>query len=268
MLHRKLTLLELVCSSQLCWDQALHKVCFKRAPDPIQRLAVSGLFTFPINYSLYVWKITFCIGITTIYTTTSGDVAICCISNALCICEALFVFSASFWKASWTSSVRFFQGSSLGTAPETKIQRLPRTSSSQHQNLPAFRVFCSQNLVFPQTSSKSSAESHLLRLGGTFPDPLQLCHLHRGWRPWKSLDEEVCSHKKWERHGKTSHFRHFKICQPQSAKFPGSSTWALSCAESSSSFWIVRSFPARHFHFRSIHMASPCFTQTSGQSIG
>jgi hypothetical protein len=30
----------------------------------------------------------------------------------------------------------------------------------------------------------------------------------------------------------------------------------------------VRSFPARHFHFRSMHMASPCFTQTSGQSIG
>ena len=45
-------------------------------------------------------------------------------------------------------------------------------------------VFCSQNLVFPQTSSKSSAESHLLRLGGTFPDPLQLCHLRHkgGWR--------------------------------------------------------------------------------------
>ena len=82
--------------------------------------------------------------------------------------------------------------SSRAQALEHQLQNQdPKTSPFKYLSTPKSSSFHGVLLPKPGVSTdvfqKSSAESHLLRLGGTFPDPLQLCHLHRGWRPWKII---------------------------------------------------------------------------------
>ena len=144
-------------------------------------------------------------------------VAICCIPNALCICEALFVFSASFWKASWTSSVRFFQGSSLGT-PSKQLPK-PRSRDFPGQVALNTKIFQLSWCLAPKTWC----------LHRRLPN-LQLSHIFSAWAarsltpsssvtwgtkgdgdPGKSLAQLITgsrwgSLQPWERHGKTSHF--------------------------------------------------------------
>lgn len=84
--------------------------------------------------------------------------------------------------------------SSRAQALEHQLQNQdPKTSPFKYLSTPKSSSFHGVLLPKPGVSTdvfqKSSAESHLLRLGGTFPDPLQLCHLRHkgGWRPWKII---------------------------------------------------------------------------------